>query len=81
MLKNRETKINLGPAGPNVGQIEGKSHPHPGALGEKGWDGGEAAIPEVNDLSFASEIIRITVRTRVFALSFLFLRGVGFDIM
>jgi hypothetical protein len=36
---------------------------------------------EFTTLSFASEIIRILFRTQVFALRFLFPRGVGFDIM
>jgi hypothetical protein len=42
---------------------------------------GERLILKFTTLSFASEIIRIAFRTQVSALRFLFLRGVGFDIM
>jgi hypothetical protein len=41
----------------------------------------ERLLLKLTTLSFAPEIIRIAVRTQAFALSFLFLRGGGFDIL
>jgi hypothetical protein len=42
---------------------------------------GQRLLLKFTTLSFASEIIRLAFRTQVFALRFLFLWGVGFDIM